>query len=215
MMARLHNQSGFTVAEVLAATALSLVTLATVLSFNRFQLFALRNQANQIDVQMTARSIVDLFAREVRRTGMNPGCAIAGFSGIVSASPYSLRIQSDLNGDGVINGTNEDLTYRYNSDRNSIQRVDNISGAADVLASGIDFGNSKLRYFDGTGAEMVPGGTGLTAAQRSAVRRIRIQLALSEKAVDPNNATSLTAQAATDVDLRNRFFVNSTACPGS
>lgn len=213
-MARSHRQSGFSTVELLAATAISLVTLATALSFNRFQLFALRNQASQIDVQTTARTIVDLFAREVRRAGMNPGCAIAAFSGIADAKLHSVRVQSDLNGDGVLTGPNEDLTYRY-TDANTIERVDNTSGVADTLASGLTMSGSQLRYFDGTGAELVPGGSGLTAAQRSTVRRIRIQLTLSGKAVDPNSTKPLTAQAATDVDLRNRFFVNSTACPGS
>jgi type II secretory pathway component PulJ len=215
-MCRRHDQSGFTVTELLAATAVSLVMLATVVSFNRFQLFALRDQANQIDVQTTARNIVDLFAREVRRAGMNPDCTIPAFSGIEDARQNSLRIQSDLNGDGVLTGVNEDLTYRYNYEDSRIERVDNVTHTANTLATGVDFSGSQLRYFNGAGVELVPPPwTSLTAAQRSAVRRIRVQLSLSGKAADPNNTRPLTAQEATDVDLRNRYFVNSTACPGS
>lgn len=205
--------------ELLAATALSLVTLAALLSFNRFQLFALRNQANQIDIETAARSIVELFARDVRRAGLNPGCAIATFSGIADARWYSLRIQSDLDGDGALTAANEDLTYRYNIVGNSIERVDNSAGvdsSVDVLASGLDLSGSKLRYFNGAGVELISGTTsGLTAAQRSSVRRIRIQLSLVGKAVDPTSNIPLVARAATDVDLRNRYFVTSTACPGS
>ena len=214
-LSRRRGDAGFTIVEVLVASTISMAALGAFLSFNRFQLYALRNQANQIDIQTTARSIVDLFAREVRRAGMNPNCAIPAFSGIAAAKSTSVRVQSDLNGDGALTALNEDLTYRYNFENNAVERVDH-NGTTDTLVSGLNYNGSIIRYFDGAGAELIPFfWTGLTAAQRSAVRRIRIQLALVGTAVDPVSEQRLTAQAATDVDVRNRYFVNATACPGS
>jgi hypothetical protein len=45
------------------------------------------------------------------------------------------------------------------------------------------------------------------------VRRVRIRLSLTEKAVDPLNDRPLRTSVSTDVDLRNRFFLGTTACP--
>ena len=207
---RTATQAGFTTTEVLAATTLGLIALTGFTSFNRFQLFALRNQANQIDVQANARSVVDLFSREVRRAGLNLTCN-PNIHTIADANQTQVHIQSDLNGDGVLSQPNEDITYRFNSSTNAVERVD-AHASTDTLASGVDTANSRLRYFDTTGTEIpVPNG-GLTATQRAAVRRVRIELSLTETAVDPLNSTPLRAQVAGDINLRNRFFIATMPC---
>jgi|SRR5262249_26959715 len=205
---RRRSQAGFTALEVIVSTAIGLVALATAGAFNRFQLFALRNQANQVDIQTTARSVVDLFAREVRRAGMDPTC-VKTFSAVAQGGPTSVRIQSDLNGNGVIDGTNEDITYAYTNG----QVVRTANGTTDVLVSGLNLNGSTLRYFDSAGTELVPPGGVLSAAQRAAVQRVRIELALQGSAVDPLNSLPLIARVSTDVDLRNRFFIAGTGCP--
>jgi prepilin-type N-terminal cleavage/methylation domain-containing protein len=203
---------GYTLVEVLVSIALGLLALASFTAFNRFQLFALRNQATQIDLQLTARTVADLIAREVRRTGMDPTCA-KSFEAVAKATDEELRVQSDLDGSGAIDAPDENLTYRYNFDTNSIERV---SGATtDVLLDGLDLSGSKLVYFDANGNVLSPSVStgGLNAAQRASVRRIRIELALADDASDPLSDEELAAQISTDIDLRNRFFLQSTACP--
>jgi len=207
---RRNRQAGFTLTELLVATTLGLVLLANVGSFHRFQLFALRNQATQLQIQTDARNFVDLFAREVRRAGMNPTCA-GGISGIVEASASLLHFQADLNGNGAIDGTDEEVTYRYNADANTVQRTAN--GVTDTLLSGADLTGSRVRYFSAANAELVPSFSGLSAAQRAAVVRVRLELAMAGSSIDPQNSSKLRAQVASDVDLRNRFFVTSMPCP--
>lgn len=203
---------GYTLIEVLVSIALGMIALASFTAFNRFQLFALRNQATQIDLQLTARTVADLIAREVRRTGMDPTCA-KSFEAVAKATDKELRVQSDLNGSGAIDAPDENLTYRYNFDTNAIERVSGTT--TDVLLDGLDLSGSKLVYFDANGNVLNPAVStgGLNAAQRAAVRRIRIELALADDAFDPLSDKDLTAQISTDVDLRNRFFLQSTACP--
>ncbi|MBI4517684.1 MAG: prepilin-type N-terminal cleavage/methylation domain-containing protein [Deltaproteobacteria bacterium] len=211
-----RGHAGFTLTEVLVATTLTLVAMSGFLSFNRYQLLTLRNQANQIDVQTTARNVVDLFAREVRRAGMNPNCDIANFSGIADARSYSIRVQADLNNSGQHLGPNEDLTYTYNYSAKTVQRIDNNNWSnTDTLLSDVDLSGSSIRYFDGSGTELVPTSGSLSATDRSAIRRVRLQLSLRSQAADPLNGAAPSAQVATDVDLRNRFFIASTKCPGS
>jgi len=207
---RRNGQAGFTLTELLVATTLGLVLLANVGSFHRFQLFALRNQATQLQIQTDARNFADLFAREVRRAGMNPTCA-AGISGIVEATSSLLHFQADLDSSGAIDGANEDVTYRYNADANTVRRTAN--GVTDTLLSGTNLSGSRVRYFNAANAELVPSSGGLSAAQRAAVVRVRLELAMASSSIDPQNSSKLLAQVASDVDLRNRFFITSMPCP--
>src|SRR5450759_658202 len=81
------GQAGFTLTEALVATALGLVVLGVFMSFHIAQMYAMRNQTGQVDLQTSARSIADLFAREVRRagTGTNPNCIRTVSTGILIA----------------------------------------------------------------------------------------------------------------------------------
>jgi len=219
--AREHRrQGGFTLVEVLVSVTLALVVAGAIASFNRFQLFTLQNQAVQLDVQSTARSIVELMSREIRRAGLN---ATPAFCGVAVARYNALRIQADHDGDGSLNGPNEDVTYRYNSDRNAIERIDHVANRTDVLVDGLQTVSFRLQYFDQNGAQLAgtsdADGTSsgwLGAGDRSDVRRIRLTLVLAERAADPTNSQILRARAVTDIDLRNRFFaggsVNSQPC---
>ena len=209
---RTFDARGFTLPEVLVAVALGAVAVSSFVAFNRFQLFALRNQATQMDLQLTARTILDLVAREVRRAGMDPTCGKT-FEGVAKATDTELRIQSDLDGSGAIDATEENVTYRYNPTTNAVERV--TGETADVLMEGLDLSGSTFVYFDANGNVLHPSVSngGLNAGQRAAVRRVRVELALADDAFDPLSDRKLGAQLSTDVDLRNRFFLQSTACP--
>jgi len=206
----MDGQRGFTLVDLIVATGLGLVALTAILSFNRAQLFAVRNQARQNDLQMTARNIVDLFSREVRRAGGNPTCA-PGISTIADAKQQLLRIQTDLNGDGAATGVDEDVTYQYKFSSRRFDRVAN--GNTDPLVEGVDLTGSRIRYFDGAGTEVTAGSTGLSSAQRSNVRRVRIELVMARPQFDPQNSVPIRLEVANDIDLRNRYFVNPTGCP--
>jgi hypothetical protein len=204
----LRSTAGVTLVELLVATALGLVGVATVLSFNRAQFFALRDQATQLDIQTSTRAIVDLFAREVRRAGRDPACTKI-FAALVSGSASQVHIQEDLNSNGVLDAATEDLTYRIVNSR----RIERVAGTTvDVLIDGVDLTGSRIRYFDGGGAELLPSPT-LSAAQLAGARRVRLELAAAGTSFGSTRSTALVARAATDVELRNRFFIATDSCP--
>jgi len=231
---RLRDRAGYTLGETLVAMVVALFAVATALSFNRFQLFALRNQVNQLDLQTNARSFLDLFARELRRAGQDPKCLEQNpnnplpktILGLREAGHWRIRIESDftnddgslLYGDGKVTGPGEDVTYAYNWWSDRIERTAN--GSTDVLVNGVNVYDCRFRYFDAAGNELYPAGwfETLASAQRAQVRRVRLEIFLSGRGVDPLNSTSLRARLSTDVDLRNRFFIGSTGsttCPPS
>lgn len=208
MVERLRSEAGFGMSEVLVASTLGALMVAGFVAFNHFQLHALRDQVSQIELQTIDRDIVDLSAREVRRAGGDPTCARA-VTGIREATAQSIRIESDLNANGVIgNDQNEDVTYRYNAATGAFERIAN--GATEVLLSGISLEGSGIRYFDAGGVEL-SGSPFLTEAQRNSVRRVRLQLGLADRG--NSRGAWLKAAAATDVSLRNRYFIANTACP--
>lgn len=206
----IRGQQGFGVVDVLVATALLAVVLGAVTTFNRAQLFAFQNQAVQSDVQASARAIVDLMTREIRRAGSNPTC-VPGLSAIADAKQSKLQIVADLDGDGTTTGVNENITYEYRFSQGKFVRTAN--GNTESLIDGVDISGSRIRYYDGAGTEVTAGETGLSGGQRDNVRRIRIELDVARKAADPENHMPLRVSVANDINLRNRYFVNTVACP--
>jgi Tfp pilus assembly protein PilW len=213
-MDRRRGQAGFTLVEALVASTIALIAMGAFMSFNVAQMYAMRNQTNQIDLQTSARSIADLFAREVRRagSGTNTGCAGTVSTGVLLASATQVRVRADLNGDGALTGANEDVTYTLDSTNNMITRTDNGQSRTDTLWSGNSISGSQLTYYDSAGNTLTPGGSGLTAAQLLQVVRIKLQVALTATVVQPRNTTMQTAGDAADVELRNRYFVTAPTC---
>ncbi|HEX7407466.1 MAG TPA: hypothetical protein VF515_07415 [Candidatus Binatia bacterium] len=210
------GQAGFTLTEALVATALGLVVLGVFMSFHIAQMYAMRNQTGQVDLQTSARSIADLFAREVRRAGTgtntNPTCHGTVSTGILMAQSSRMRIRADLNGDGSLTGPNEDVTYTLDFTNNQVTRTDNASAQTNTLWSGLSLAGSQILYFDSNGIQLTPSSTGLSAAQLLQVMRVRLQLTLTVNVIQPRNPLQQTAAEAADVELRNRHFVMN-LCP--
>jgi hypothetical protein len=208
------KEGGFSLLEVLVALGLSLVVVSAIVAFQRYQLTALGAQARQVDLQGTARSVVDLVAREVRQTGRNPKCQ-AAVGGLASASKGGLRLQTDLSGDGQVTDDNEDISYQLDEASQSVVRINHAKNQTDTLIEGIDINGSGFQYFDGGGNELGGSETGgLDAGQRAKVRRARFDLVMVDTR---SNRGTLPprVRASTNLDLRNRFFVavNSACTP--
>lgn len=206
-----RRQRGFTLPDVLVGTLIALTTLAVVLSFNRVQLFALRNQIAQVDVQTVGRNLTDLFTREIRRAGTNPTCVL--FEAITEARADRIRFQQDTNGNGVIDAAGgEDIAYLYAYADQVVERA--TAGVTEPLLDGVALAGSRFRYFDGAGTELIGAGTPpeLTEAERVLIRRVRIEVVLSSSGADPLSLAPLTARFSSDVSIRNRFFQRSVTC---
>jgi hypothetical protein len=204
-----RSDAGFSTHEILVAATVGLMIAAGFVSFNHYQIRAIHDQVSQLELQTMDRDVLDLFAREVRRAGTNPTCA-AGITALSEAKTTGLRIQADLNGNGVIDATNnEDVIYRASADGEALERVTN--NTVETLLSGVKLGGSSLRYYDGSGTELVPN-PALTTAQAASVRRVRLELKVSNDGYTSYDSTMLSAAAATDIELRNRFFNASVTC---
>lgn len=208
------GKAGFTLVEALVATAIGLIAIGAFTSFSVAQMYGMRNQANQVELQTSARSIADLFAREVRRAGggTNVPCTGTVSTGILTAKSSEVRLRIDLNGNGAMTDANEDVTYTLDLINKVVTRKDNGANRTDTLWSGASLAGSQILYFDAAGNSLAPGSTGLSAAQLLQVRRIKLQLALTGNVRQPGNSMQQTAKDAADVTLRNRYFVMASTC---
>jgi hypothetical protein len=184
---------------------------ATLLGSYRFHLFALKRQETQLDVQETARSLIDVVAREVRQAGYDPTCAKT-FEAVADARTHLLGFQFDRNGDGVI-GNDENITYSYDAEAQDVGRSS--GGVRTPLVSGLSVETLSFAYFDGAGAPLVPTGNpaALSAAQRAAVRRVRVTVHLERPQPTQFGTAPVVSEMVTNVDLRNRFFNGGVGCP--
>lgn len=210
-------EAGFLAIDALVAIALGLLVLAALTTLHVGQMYAMSDQAKQVDLQGSARDLADLFAREVRRAGFgtNPNCSGTASTGVLLGKSTEVRIRADLDGNGILTGSGEDVTWKLDAAAATVTRVDNGQALTEVLWSGVSIGTSALTYYDGSGASLDPGTTGLTAAQLVAVRRIRLNLALTGKTSQPNSSASVLARSSADVELRNRRFGTDSRCPYS
>jgi len=134
-------------------------------------------QRNTYDIQeqiaeavQTARAAMDMMSREIRMAGYDP--LDTGFAGIPYGSSQ-LQILSDLDEDGVLTGTNEDITYKFNASDLKITR--NTGGGDQPFVENIQV--FTFEYLDNGGA---------TTTTSASIRQIRITITARTQKPDPD-----------------------------
>ena len=189
--------------ETLAGMGLTLILLAAVYTFQGAQLKVLRAQNVYADSQNVTRTVIDVMSRELRM-------ATYGVKqGIIQATPTSIRFQQDLNGDGLIAGAGEDVTYTFADGQ--ITRTDGLNAPV-TLVSNVPSNGFSILYFDGssTPVQLVPAGSpaSLTQAQRDVVIMVRITIQANIPNPNPNVSTPIKSVAESEVAIRNRAVLN-------
>jgi len=163
------REKGFTIIELLIAMAIGLVVLGALVSTLVLQrrIYDLQEQATAM-IQ-SARAAMDMITREVRMAGYNPeGLTFDG----ITYDASQLHIQADLDGDGVLGGSNEDVIYTYDGINLQIDR--DTGGGAQPFAENIE--PFTFAYLDGSGNATVTS---------SAIRQIRITITARTEKPDP------------------------------
>lgn len=201
------NRAGFTLLEILVSTLVGSFLLAGFLSMATFQVSATRDQSSQVELQQAVRNVAEMFTREVRRAGANPTCS-ANVRAIEYASPWMLYMNSDLNGNGLIEFTTESVIYQYDPTSLIFRRIAN--GQMETLLENVIWAESRIRYFNQNGVEMIPGDfSSLSLAQRNQIRRVQFSMTVQQQTM---NGETVRAQVSSDINLRNRFFIRAAGC---
>jgi prepilin-type N-terminal cleavage/methylation domain-containing protein len=196
---------GFTLTELLVATAISFVLGSAGFLFFRTQLRSLTDQAAGLDAIEGARAALDFMANDIRMAGANPAgtwtpAANSCLKGLSSARTSSLTLSWDANSDGSISA-DETITYSYNAANKQVVRT--VNGSSAVLiknASGLTF-----QYFKGATAAAMSGSPAqVTTADCDVVTSIRVTVQVSAARA----TTPTTVTVAARVALRNRVLQN-------
>lgn len=192
MTARRRSR-GVTLLELVVGTGIGMLALGACVAGVAAAARLVRAAGARAEVEDTAQLAVEAFRFDARRAGYDP--AAIGLDGLAAARPDELALHADLDADGVLDTSSEEVTrWACVADPPRLSRVigaQSLPIAAPVVRCG-------LRYFDGAGAELAPGGAGLDAADRRRVRRVRLDLAVA-----PAGGGAAAARTA-DVALRDR-----------
>ena len=181
------GQAGFSLTELLIVMAVSVILLAGMASFFSSQAKTTTMQVLTVDTVHRARTALASMTKEIRMAGYrSSGTA---FTGISQASAGSIHILADLNQDGSISGSDEDVTYAFNSDNKSISR----NGS--VLAEHID--SLTLTY------TMKDGSTTQAPADLSGIRKVRLTLLVRSATIDPLTTDYKRFELTSDITPRN------------
>jgi len=104
-----NKESGFTLVELLIAMTIGLIVMAALSSTFLLQRKTYDVQEQIVEMVQNARAAMDIMTREIRMAGYDP-TGLAG-AGIVSVATDKIYITMDLNGDGVLDDSNEHIVY--------------------------------------------------------------------------------------------------------
>jgi type II secretory pathway component PulJ len=172
-------------AELLVAAALLGLVLAAIVGLLTVGQQASAIAAGRVEAQQSARFALQRMAREIRTAGHGGGA----FAAIAVAEPERLVLQVDVNGDGLIAGRGETVTWRL---AGTVLRRDAGGGAQPVI-NGVRA--LRFTYRDADGRE---------TAVADDVRAVVIALTAAPDHSAPGRIADVAAAVTTQVRLRNR-----------
>ena len=109
MQWRADGSTGFALVELLVVLAVAGLVLLALTGLLQQGGQAYLDGTARLDAQQSARVALERLGRELRGAGIDPRGT--GFPPLVNPTPTGFTIQNDLNGDGVVAGNPERITY--------------------------------------------------------------------------------------------------------
>ncbi len=142
-MGRRGGSRGFTLVELLVALAVVGVVLLTLTGLLQHGEQVYLFGTSRLEAHQNARVALDRLGRELRGAGIDPRGI--GFPPLVNPTATGFTIQNDLNGDGVIAGNPETITYSLRG--RTLRR--NAGGGAQPVVDGVE--SLTFAYLDAAG----------------------------------------------------------------
>jgi type IV pilus assembly protein PilW len=166
---------GFTLIELIISLSIGLLVLYGLYNLFTFQNKTYKTQEQIVEMQQSARATMDTMVTEICMAGYNPSGLTS--TGITNAASNSVTFKQDLDGNGDVNGTNENITYAYNSGNLQITR--NTGSGAQLFAKNVEALN--FYYYDASGA---------TTTTLANIRKIKIVTRTRTSQQDPGYSTN-------------------------
>ncbi len=233
----MKKHEGYTLVEMVISIAVGMVIIAAIYAAVNMGQRSTVNVERKVAAHQDTRASLELMALEIEMASYNPtytpyiwvdpgSCTPApgnqGNRGIPAATESSITVESDVNENGVIGGTNnpnEVITYTYDSTNQYITRSTNCSGGGDqpflgdLLSSGrprtvrvinavINPAVPVFRYYNAQGTEI----TAQLPAGIPNISRIDITLWVETEDVDVNSGQRRRMVYSTSVIPRNHVI---------
>jgi type IV pilus assembly protein PilW len=104
------------VVELMVALAVAAFFIMATMTLAGSFIQVYRAQERVSEAQQGIRAAMDLMVRDIRMAGYDPMALSKGRTagaGIIFADKHRIRFAADLDGDGAVNGSREDMTYFY------------------------------------------------------------------------------------------------------
>jgi type II secretory pathway pseudopilin PulG len=231
----MKKHEGYTLVEMVISIAVGMVIIAAIYAAVNMGQRSTVNVERKVAAHQDARAALELMSLEIQMASFNPtyatgvwvapgdctpGSGNQNYGGIQAATESSITVESDVNDNGVIGGTNnpnEVITYTYDSTNQYITRSTNCSGGGDQPFLG-DLPSSGrpravrainttavpvFQYFDAQGTQIAA--AGLPAGIPN-IARIDITLWVETEDVDPNSGQRRRMVYSTSVIPRNHVI---------
>ena len=224
----IRNERGFTMAELLVSTLVSMAVLGGAVTLTSQVQKAYRVQMEDAAAEQEGRYALDWITRLIRRAGNNPfGIATSEcpaddpappveFSTIVfdpdaDGGNDDIRLQTDSNPpDGILGGSGgvcdqkeEDVTVSFDSDTNTILfRDNNMPEAASVRTDAV-IDNLEFIYKNSKHSTTEDDGTAVTPA---GTYFVEVQVRVRTRTVDANTGSPMTRLLTQEVRVRGRGY---------
>jgi hypothetical protein len=193
-------ESGFALAEFIISAAIIMSLSAGIFSMLTDVQSTSSYQTEVLSVMENTRVAMNTMERHIVQAGNNP-LNIPGFTPVTATSPRDVRLCSDLTGsagsdlgdpDGIIDDTDEDISFQYNYEDRSIEIV--AGGATRTLSNYISL--LTLEYYDVNGSPTMVGAD---------VRRIRVIITGTSNAANPRTHKVFGLTLTGDFSIPNRW----------
>lgn len=223
----INNERGFTLAEVLIASAVTMLILGGAVALTSQVQVGYRKQIEDAAAEQEGRYALEWVSRVIRAAGNNPyglpeepkpgakgwsQCPAANtdYNWLVidpdgDGNNNDIRIQTDSNPpDGILGGTagacnqaNEDVTISYNPASLSIQFQDNNLGGAATIRTDAVISDLQFIY---KGSDHLP-----TAVAANVVY-VETQVTVRTRTIDPVTGLPQTRVLSQEVRIRGRNY---------
>lgn len=123
---RFGATGGFTLAEMMMASAIAALVLGGIMTTYVFSLKGFRSVSNYTEIHASGRKAIDVFARDIRAVS-----SISSFS----ASNLVVVIPTNFTSSGSVNGSK---TVTYTCSGGALKRTDSSTGITSSLATNIN-----------------------------------------------------------------------------
>ncbi len=143
-----NNRKGFTLIEILIAMVVSGIVITGIYSVYNYQQKTYVSQLQIVEMQQNLRAGLLMLVNEIRMAGYDPTGAASAW--IVNLGSDTITFTMDLDGDGALSGSGENVTYLLYTAADGRQKLGRQSPATpQAVAENIDALNFVYLDVDG------------------------------------------------------------------